>query len=221
MDGRIGALHVRYRVPPGGTTAAALTPGFDRAISARLGEAVADRLSLVLGPDPSVVVIRELNTRIALGPRDWTLDSRVVTEISRASVDAITDRLRDADGAESVMRFADQAEFIGAFIVDLLQGTAWDRWYFGAFHSYRRADARASVVAVLADHQLDAARVFAWLARRGRLSDVLRVLGSLEARRLALGARAGDVDVAAAPDLEPLTETAAGLGQPGQARAAF
>ena len=61
---------------------------------------------------------------------------------------ALTDLLREADVPDVVMRFADEAEFIGSFILDLLEETAWDRWYFGAFESYRRGGARESVAVV-------------------------------------------------------------------------
>ena len=207
MEGRIGALHVRYRIPPASAGAAALAPGLDRAIRTRLGEAVAARMSLVFGGDPSVVVIRELNTRVALNSRDLTLDSRAIERISRASVDAVADLLHESDTPDAVMRFADQAEFVGSFLLDVLQGTAWDRWYFGAFQSYRRADVRDTIAAVLADRQTECARIFAWLARRGRLRDVIALIGSRQARHLVSG-RMTDAAVAAQPDVEALVEAA-------------
>jgi hypothetical protein len=187
MSSRIGTLHLRYRARRGGPLATAVVPGLDRAMRARLGEALEGRLATILGDDPAVIVIRELNARVAIGRDDWSLDSRAVDRISRASADAVSAALSAPASAEAVMRFADQAEFIGSFIVDLLNASAWDRWYYGAFQRYRQSDAAGTIRAVLDDHAGHAAAVFGWLARRGQLGAVLALLGAREARRLAGG----------------------------------
>lgn len=173
MAGRIGTLHLRYRTRRGGSIGAALPPQIDRALQSRLGDALDERLSAMLGTDPTVVVIREVHTRVTIDRSDWSLDSRVVDKVGRASVDAVAAALGAPASDESVVRFADHAEFIGSFIVDLMGGSAWDRWYYGAFHRYRQADERASIHAVLEDNRTHAAGVFGWLARRGQLAAVL------------------------------------------------
>lgn len=185
MQGRIGALHLHYSAPSGGSTVAALAPGLDRALQSGLGDALGERLSSMLGTDTSVVVIRELTARVVMGRSDWSLDSRVVDKISRSSADAVSRVLSGESSPESVVRFADQAEFIGSFILDLIGGSAWERWYYGAFRRYRQSDATATIQAVLTDHRAHAARVFGWLARRGQLATVLAVIGAAAARRLA------------------------------------
>ena len=58
------------------------------------------------------------------------------------------------------MRFTGEAEFVGSFLVDLVAGSAWEHWYYGAFHRYRRADADATIRAVLGgERQRGRARV--------------------------------------------------------------
>jgi hypothetical protein len=208
MDGRIGDLHVRYRTPRGSLATAAGIPAVDRALATRLGDAIAERLGRVLPPDPSVIVVRELTARVALGPSDWSLDARAVDRISRASCAALADVLH-ADPPDLVMRFDDEPAFIGSFIVDLLGGTAWDRWYFGAFQRYRDGDMKATLAAVLEDHRQYAPLVFAWLARRGRLAAVLSLIGSAAARRLVAGGPGPAV--ATPPDLGVLIQAATQL----------
>jgi hypothetical protein len=189
MPGRIGALHVNYRVSSPASIGAALTPGFDRAILSRAGEAIDERLSIAFGNDPSVIVIRELRTRTVMSADDWSLDSRAADRIGRTTVDAVADALAGPSSPETLVRFADQAEYIGSFIVDILIGKARDRWYYGSFAGYCRDDSAGTVAGILAGFPDEAARVFDWLARRGYLAAVLALLGGRRALQLAAGVR--------------------------------
>jgi hypothetical protein len=208
MADRIGALHLNYRVRGVGGLSAALVPRLDRAIQLGAGAALEQRFAAELGADPAVTVIRELNTDITLAPSDVVLDRRIVDKFSRASIDAVVTRLRETDSTDHVMRFADQAEFVGSFILELLNGTAWDRWYYGAFNRYRRADPAGTIRSVLDDNRLCAAAVFGWLARRGRLEHVLALLGPDDARRLASPEEAVSEDAHRNRDVAPLVRAA-------------
>jgi hypothetical protein len=182
MSSRIGSLHLRYRSPGGGSLAAAMAPHLDRLLAARLGDAIDERLTTRLGDDAEVIVIRELTARVAMGRADWSLDSRFVDKIGRASVDAIVSTLGRPASSDSIVRFADQAEFVGSFILDLLAGLAWERWYFGAFTRYRRGDTAETIGAVLQGNHAHAVAIFGWLARRGHLDTVIALLGSERAK---------------------------------------
>lgn len=195
MDQRIGSLHVRYRVR-GGSIDAALTPGFDRAIQSGFAEAVAARFDAMLGNDPSVIVVRELKTSVAFNGRDAMLDSGVVELMCASSVDALGMLLSRDPSSDSLVRFADEAEFVGAFIVDVAEGGAWEHWYYGAFHRYRRADARETILAVLADPGADVARVLGWLSRHGKMDVVLALIGAREAMALFDARRSRDASEA-------------------------
>jgi hypothetical protein len=190
MQDRIGALHLHYRVGRG-SLGAALAPGFDRAIRAGLADALGARISAMLGDDPAVVVIRELKAPVVIKKDDWSLDSRVVARICAASADSAAALLSRDAPTDAVMRFADEVEFVGSFIVELIAGSAWGHWYYGAFHRYRCADAAATIRAVLAESGVEAARVFAWLSRRGQLSAIFSVLAPHDARRLVAGGGEG------------------------------
>jgi len=190
MQDRIGALHLHYRVSSG-SLGAALAPEFDRAVRAGLADALGARMSAMFGDDPSVVVIRELMAPVVVEKSDWSLNSRVVARICAASAASAATLLSRNAPTDLVVRFADEAEFVGSFIVELIAGSAWRHWYYGAFHRYRRADAAATIHAVLAESGVEAARVFAWLSRRGQLSAILSVLTPRDARRLLAGGGEG------------------------------
>jgi hypothetical protein len=188
-----------------------MVPHLDRVISASLGEAIEARLAAVLGDADEVIVIRELNARIALSGLDLSLDRRVLDRMSAASVDAIAATLARPPDDELVVRFADQAEFVGSFIVDVIAGTAWDRWYFGAFHRHRQADTAATIAEVLDKNRDWVAAIFGWLQRRGSLDAVLALLGEERARELSDAGAAVQERASSDDDVRPLAWAAMAL----------
>lgn len=189
MDERIGSVHLAYRLRSGGTLGPASVGACDRAIQLGLADAFRRRMSDMLGDDDddSVIVIRELKTSVRLDQGDIALDSHVVDRVSRSLSDAALALVHDDASAASVMRFADQAEFVGSFIVSLIDGSAWSRWYFGAFAQHRRSDDTQTLRAVLEDCGPDAPTVFGWLSRHGHLPPVLALISPAESRRLLCG----------------------------------
>lgn len=184
MQDRIGTLHLNHRVRRGATLGRALVPAIDRAVQAGLADALSRRVKAMMGEDLAVIVIRELHTSVALGSTDARLDGQVVEQVSRSAADAVAELLAREVSPDKVMRFADQTEFVGSFIAELIEGTAWARWYFGAFERHRHADTVAALRAVLEDCGAGAARVFGWLSQRGQLDAVLALMSPHEARRL-------------------------------------
>jgi hypothetical protein len=191
MIDRIGTLNLHYRVGRG-SLAPALTPGLDRALQAGLGEALARSLVALLGDDEAVTVVRELDVPVTLAMSGCALDSQVVDCFSRACISALGDLLSSDPPGDTVMRFADQTEFAGSFIVALLHGSAWERWYYGAFHRYRRADTRATLQALLDESGIEPSALFAWLARHGHLAALLACVPPRDARRLLDAASMAD-----------------------------
>ena len=187
MQDRVGTLHLNYSLRRGSTLGPALAPGFDRAVRAGLADALSRRMTAMMGNDTAVIVIRELEATVALGGTDAMLDGRVVDHVCRSAADAVADLLAHDTSPEAVMRFTDQTEFVGSFNVALLEGSAWSRWYFGAFERLRQADTVTTLRAVLEDCGANAARVFGWLSHRGRLAAVLALISPQEARRMAEG----------------------------------
>jgi hypothetical protein len=178
MHDRIGAFHVRYRVPHQDPAAAAHVSTLDRALRAALPNALGARFALAFGSDPAVTVIRELDAPVTLDLADAVFDSRLVERVCRDTVDAVAMTLAKPPDSGNVVRFADEAEFAGAFIIDLLAGRAWERWYFGAFRVYRRTHIADTLRDLFASDDTDAGKVLAWLAHRDALEPVLELLGT-------------------------------------------
>jgi hypothetical protein len=176
MEGRIGTLDLRYLTNGTNPLVAAALPALTRALERDLAEALDARLTMLLGHGREVFVVRELRAETTLAADALALEAPVVEGISRAYADAIVDRLIRPD--DDVVRFQDQAEFVTAFIIDEIEAPAADRWYFGAFRKYRRADAGSTIDAVLAAHPTEVAGILARLARGGRLDAVLALVGA-------------------------------------------
>ena len=165
MQGSIGRHHVEYRIGSRSPAAAALLPAIDRALQQALASAIEQRLARALGDDGQVVVIREATAHAVLHARDCALTSAIVDRVSASAADAVVSIVAAPAGSDTVMRFASETEFVGSFIVEVLAGTALNRWFFGPLHKYARDTPAETIAAVLADH--DAAQVLRWLKEHG------------------------------------------------------
>jgi hypothetical protein len=174
MHGSIATHHVEYRVGSRSTAGSALVPSLDRAIRSALEEAITRRLALAFGDDEAVVVVREAHASVTLNAQDCVLSSAVVDRVSAAAADAVVATVTSPATDDSVARFASQIEFLGTFIVEVIAGTAWDRWFFGPLRAYRRQTAEETIAAVLADN--DAAAIVEWMKTRGHHDAVAFIL---------------------------------------------
>jgi hypothetical protein len=206
VDGRIGSLEVRYRTRGIDPVLAARLPALTRAIEQQLGDALDARLSATIGDGRDVYVVRQLHAHAVIDDEAWQLDRPVVDRMSEVSAAALAAVL--AQPSDDVVRFADQADFLCAFIVDELDGRAEGQWYFGAFRRFRQADSAATIDAALAAHAEELAAVLGRLARRGRLDDLLARIGADRLLAIGGGARASS---SSAPDVAVLVATALDL----------
>jgi hypothetical protein len=75
-----------------------------------------------------------------------------------------------------VVRFGDDAHFRARFLADLVTGSAWQRWYYGAFAPLRDDPVPDAVRRVLAEAGAGSPAVLAALHRLGAAGRVLAVL---------------------------------------------
>lgn len=196
MTSRVGTLRCRYR-----THGPALAP----AVFARLDRVAAERLPTELDPtlsefsaDGAVYIVRRVHARTTVNPAaaaDPVLAHRWGRDLARSVARAI---IHDPGDGANVVRFASEAEFVAAFVADLLTGTAWQRWYFGAFARHRHQPAARAIETLLAEHRHDLPAILAALARRDMLESLL---ATIDARVLSLSnAASGHPD--GSPDVQ-------------------
>jgi hypothetical protein len=135
--------------------------------------------------DPSVWRIRSLSIDLAqqsgpfssIGP-----GARQAWATHLAS--AILGEMHDDADSSRVLRFPSRADYLAHFLVDLVGGRAWDRWYFEEFDSLRSLSTSRAICEVLLQQEGDvAAALIALLSNRG-LHDILEALSLSDAGRL-------------------------------------
>lgn len=204
MKARVEQLALRYRLPVGAPRVHARLPSIERALRARLADEIAAQLAAIDEGGDEVIVVREATAQVTLRIGEHARDDAAVARVSDAARDAVVALLARSADEEQVHRFPSDAAYVGSFVVELLDGTAWDRWYFDGFSRFRRADPGATIIALLADADTECMALFAWLEQRGRLADVLRLVGPSAARSLASALPATQPDSVPPADLAPL-----------------
>jgi hypothetical protein len=168
-------------------------------VRARVDEAIephhlAPALSSALTPwfsetDPSVWLIRRLEMNVdldAASERDQ-LTRVIVAQIART----VGASLQDEQNSENVLRFPNRAAYLSRFLSDLAAGAAWSRWYYESFAGLRQLSTSAALRTAICD-QPETGREALLQLRDYELKDVLRVLGSQDARRILDGLTEND-----------------------------
>ena len=176
----------------------AAAPGRVQQLGARLRDAVAhglqNRLPSVLAllplDGPALLFVDRLETGIGIST------ASAVDDIADAFVQTLLGDLDRAATDPSVLRFADRAEYLAAFLLALADGTAWRRWWFEGFDGLRAMSTSNALRTVITsegdDGQLALARLtddgLQRIADRLLEADAQRILTCWRARRAAMPA---------------------------------
>lgn len=154
----------------------------DGVVAGRLAETCGSCLEHYLGvADPAVWRIRKLDVNFSLQggllppddvARNW--GQRMATDIH-----SVLDQEKQGD---SVLRFPNGAAFVAQFVFDLVEGRAWEKWYYEEFADLRILSDSQVVRSVLLRRDVLASEVILNLASSGRLEAVLRVLTESDAQ---------------------------------------
>ena len=178
MNGRVGKLTCRYRCHGDLVAAAALAARLDRVMAEQLPAALEGNLEHVFGRDPTVYVLRRVDARRVLPVSSKVTDQRLAARWGeRMAGDVARQIARAGADAGNLVRFDDEADFVASFVVDLLEGRAWARWFYGAFACYRAGGAAETLGRLLPELGDRLPPVLALLSRRGALGRLLAALG--------------------------------------------
>jgi len=201
MDGRVGRLHCRYNMS--GEVAVGVRARLDRlAVQAVTHTDAA--LQELLGDTPAVYVLRDVTTRHAWNTAQLS-DGRLAELWGRGIASALMRAIAtDSGDGFHLVRFDDHADYVASFVIDLIEGAARSRWWYGEFASYAAWPRRRALLAVLLEHRDRLADILALLHRRGALTRVLDALGE-PARQVLLGESARRV-LLGEPDAPPTAD---------------
>jgi hypothetical protein len=186
MDSRVTVEHfvATYRIPRDHPTPDELKWRLDRVMERRLPESCREILKPLLDPaDPSVWCIRRLDLSLTLDA-GAARDDQVSRAWSNRLVEAVAGAIaRGADGDE-VLHFPDRASYLARFVIDLVGGRAWDRWYFRPFDSLRSLPLSAALGEALSREPANTLKAILHLFRTGRLEEIIRPLTGRDASKV-------------------------------------
>jgi hypothetical protein len=176
MNGRVGQLRCRYQIAGDHGSIAPVSARLDHLARTRVPEALADALNATLGDDPAVYIVRHVTSRVVVNGNEATQDAHLArTWGTRLAHDVLKVLARDPNDGADVVRFEDNAEYVGSFLVDVLAGRAWDKWFYGHFSSLRALGTVALLRAVLEEHHEQLPGILQVVHRRGTLEHLLTV----------------------------------------------
>ncbi len=182
MEGRIGRLNCRCKVLGAPLGAGALRARLEKLAREQFAAEYAAAMETALGDDPSVYVLRRVRSRLTLVLDAATPDRAAARRWGeRAAQAAVRVIAREPEG-DNLVRFAHQADFVAHFIVDLIDGHAWERWFYGAFGALQPLPQREALVSVLAENQAVLPDILGCLQRSGGVEALLDALDE-EGRR--------------------------------------
>jgi hypothetical protein len=203
VTGRIGELRCRYRLVGDRQPAAATTRRLDTLVREEVAPALAAALELELGDDPAVYVLRHVTTPAVWHQAQIGSDVALARGLGERLAGSVLQAIADPGDAANLVRFDDQAGYVAHFLADLLDGVAWDRWYYGAFAHLRTLGIAGAAGRVLHEHRDQLPAILADLRRRNQLERLLAVLDQQTMRLLWPHGAAADRDRA-----RPLLEAA-------------
>ncbi len=183
MDGRIGHLQYRYHVLGDQNAMAAVKQRLDHLAQTDMVQRWEAALDLNFADDPTVYVLRQLNVRLVLatGETDTMIVKQWETHLTRAVIHAIQEEDEDS---QNLVTFPNQADYITHFLIDLVEGQAWDRWFYGAFADLESLSVQDALLRVLEDNHSYLGLIMASLYQHGSLDNVLGLLDAGSLRKV-------------------------------------
>ncbi len=181
----IGRLYNNYRVPLEHTAPEDARRLCENAIAATLSARLAAALNTSLpAADPSLWFIRRLEVDFAVntGMSPPALAHVWAKEISSGLARAL--QIED----DEAVHFPDRAAYLAHFLLDLAEGSAWDKWYYELFDGLRMLSISAALRTAICDSAEVGLRALCSLDETA-CNAVLRKINAVDASRIldALG----------------------------------
>jgi hypothetical protein len=185
----IHAFHSTYLVNQNHPSPDGLRERLDDVVLRRLPDALEDSLGGWEQHNPGLWFIRNLDLSLDINA-GW--DDELIAHCWAESIARTLNRITlETDG--NSLHFANQAEYLARFLIDLADGHAWQQWYYRPFSGLRVLPDSQALCAALEKEPDDGLAALLRLSQT-ELEKVLALTGEAQARKLLM-AFAGQVVV--------------------------
>lgn len=183
---KIGRLRSQYLVPRDHPAPEEVRARLDRLQRDQLAAACGAMFDRILDPnDPSVWIIRRLELECIVDAAVAEPD-QLAGLYSERIAHSLMQTLRYGPDGESVLRFANRAEYLAWFVRDLIAGVAWERWYYRSFEELGVFPLSAAIREVLVRAPEHAAAALICLHHLGQTMPLLASLHPNDVRTIHL-----------------------------------
>ncbi len=175
MDGHIAHLHCHYQYLGNRGDSVSIASRLDRLAENELSTVYENALDQALGDDPTVYILNRVRARTLLKLGQDTTDSDLTKHWGYTLAGAVIRSIFEEDHG-NLIRFTNQPEYTASFIVDLLQGRAWDCWYYGTFSHLKSLSTNKAVYQVMLENCHDLPTILATLQSKNVVTTVTDLL---------------------------------------------
>lgn len=183
--------------------------GVESGTRARVADVYEAALDRAFGDDPAVYVLRRVHTELTITNPSLAGEAAMARQwAAKTCAAVVTTVTRNGHDSSMVMRFDDTPDFVAHFLADLLDGRAWDRWYYGAFSIYQSMSVDDALRSVLLDFGRHLAAILRRLMALGRWHAALARIPTASARELWLTVVRDLPEAASQEQFRPLVRAA-------------
>lgn len=137
-----------YHVPKGERNPHTLKKRLDLIVAETLPEKLDGFFSFLFRDDASLVFIK--NIKIDFSIKIAQLDEKEIAEFwAKRIASSVKKTLAGSDPKNNWIRFADESDYLASFMVDLLSGVAWQKWYYRELEDLKKFDRRGLIKELL------------------------------------------------------------------------
>jgi hypothetical protein len=178
----IGRLNAEYLVSAQHPSPERVKERLDAALTRHLAPTLTSALNLWFNDtDQSVWLIRYVAIEVAVNAA-WqpTHMTRAITTQFARTLDAT---LLDESNNDNVRHFPNRAAYLASFLIDLVAGDAWSRWYYESFTGLRMLPTSAALRTAICEEPQTGDEALAQLTHDD-MKRVVRTLSEHDARRI-------------------------------------
>jgi hypothetical protein len=171
-----------YRIPRDYTEVSRIRAQLDAAARGALAASLRASMQHVASDDPSLWFVRRMDVAVVVNAA-WNHE-QIADAWSRRIQTAVQATIARGAETESVVRFDDESAYLRQFLLEIVHGTAWSRWYYRRFEGLRALAPSGVIRSALAMHPPQGRDALAAMSS-GELWSVIETLTPADALRSA------------------------------------